>query len=77
MFYRHAGVPVSLNTDDEGVSRGLLTMEFVKAAERYPLSYADLKYLARDYGQLRPEFAEVRGPIWQVTSAQEALLAKD
>ncbi|MDD5390398.1 MAG: hypothetical protein PHD37_13710 [Gallionellaceae bacterium] len=94
MLYRRAGVPVSLNTDDEGVSRGLLTMEFVKAAERYPLSYADLKdlarnsleyaflpgdglYLARDYGQLRPEFSEVRGPIWRATPAQEALLAQD
>ncbi|WP_161629768.1 amidohydrolase family protein [Desulfogranum japonicum] len=48
MLYRRAGVPVSLNTDDEGVSRSTLTEEFVKAVERYPLSYRDLKDLARN-----------------------------
>lgn len=48
MLYRRAGVPVSLNTDDEGVSRSTLTVEFAKAVERYPLTYEDLKDLARN-----------------------------
>ena len=48
LLYRKAGVPVSLNTDDEGVNRSVLTMEFVRAARAYNLLYADLKELARN-----------------------------
>jgi len=47
-LYRKFGVPVSLNTDDEGVSRSTLTLEFVKAIERYDLRYADLIELGRN-----------------------------
>ncbi|WP_215747269.1 adenosine deaminase [Gluconobacter sp. P1C6_b] len=46
-LYRRAGVPVALSTDDEGVSRGDLTQEYVRAAQTYDLSYADLKALSR------------------------------
>jgi len=46
-FYRKAGVPVALSTDDEGVSRIDLTHEYVRAAMEYNLSYADLKQMAR------------------------------
>jgi adenosine deaminase len=46
-FYRKAGVPVALSTDDEGVSRIDLTHEYVRAAEEYSLSYAELKQMAR------------------------------
>ena len=46
-FYRKAGVPVALSTDDEGVSRIDLTHEYVRAALEYNLSYADLKQMAR------------------------------
>ena len=46
-IYRKFGVPVALSTDDEGVSRIDLTHEYVRAAETYDLSYADLKNLAR------------------------------
>jgi len=46
-FYRKAGVPVALSTDDEGVSRIDLTHEYVKAALDFPLTYADLKQMAR------------------------------
>jgi len=46
-FYRKAGVPVALSTDDEGVSRIDLTHEYVKAALNFPLTYADLKQMAR------------------------------
>jgi adenosine deaminase len=46
-LYRQYGVPVALSTDDEGVSRIDLTHEFVRAAETYALSYADLKQMVR------------------------------
>lgn len=47
MLYRRAGVPVTLSTDDEGVSRIDLTHEYVRAADTYPLAYRDLKLIAR------------------------------
>jgi adenosine deaminase len=47
MLYRKYGVPVALSTDDEGVSRIDLTHEYQRAAETYPLSYQDLKQMAR------------------------------
>jgi adenosine deaminase len=40
-------VPVSLNTDDEGVSRSNMTHEYVRAASTYGLTYADLKQMVR------------------------------
>jgi len=48
MLYRRAGVPVSINTDDEAIARSNLTMEFALAAMRYDLSYGDLLELARN-----------------------------
>jgi adenosine deaminase len=45
--YRKYRVPVALSTDDEGVSRINLTHEYVRAAETYTLSYADIKQLVR------------------------------
>jgi hypothetical protein len=47
-LYRSAGVPVTLNTDDEGVNRSNLTNEFVRAVEDYGLSYDEVKDLARN-----------------------------
>lgn len=47
MIYRKYGVPVALSTDDEGVSRIDLTNEYLRAAMTYPLSYGDLKAMAR------------------------------
>jgi adenosine deaminase len=46
-LYRQFGVPVSLNTDDEGVSRIDLTHEYVRAVQTYNLHYADLKQMVR------------------------------
>jgi len=46
-IYRRNNVPLTLATDDEGVLRSDLTHEYVRAAESYSLSYADLKRLAR------------------------------
>ena len=45
--YRKYHVPVSLSTDDEGVSRIDMTHEYTRAAMTYGLSYADLKHLVR------------------------------
>jgi len=47
-LYRRAGVPVVLSTDDEGVSRGDMTQEYLRAATEQGLRYRDLKALARD-----------------------------
>jgi adenosine deaminase len=45
--YMKYGVPVALATDDEGVSRSDMTHEYLRAIETYPLSYVDLKRIAR------------------------------
>lgn len=47
-LYRKAGVPFTLNTDDEGVNRSNLTMEFVKAVRTFPISYPELKDIVRN-----------------------------
>jgi adenosine deaminase len=47
-LYRRAGVPLTLNTDDEGILRSNLTMEFVRAVRSWDLSYPDVKELARN-----------------------------
>jgi adenosine deaminase len=47
-LYRRAGVPLTLNTDDEGVNRSNMTLEYVRAVRWWHLSYADLKKLARN-----------------------------
>ena len=45
--YMKYGVPVALATDDEGVARSDMTHEYLRAAETYGLSYAELKRMAR------------------------------
>jgi hypothetical protein len=46
-MYLKYGVPVTLATDDPGVSRGDITQEYQRAAETYHFSYLDLKKFAR------------------------------
>jgi hypothetical protein len=46
--YRRAGVPITLASDDEGISRIDLSNEYQLAVERYGLGYRDLKTLARN-----------------------------
>ncbi len=46
-IYRKFHLPVALSTDDEGVSRINMTHEYVRAAETYALTYADLKQMVR------------------------------
>jgi hypothetical protein len=45
--YMRNGVPVALATDDAGVSRSTMTLEYQRAVETYGLKYADLKRMAR------------------------------
>lgn len=47
-LYLRFGVPVTLATDDPGVSRGDITQEYARAAETYHLSYLELKKFARN-----------------------------
>jgi hypothetical protein len=46
-IYIKYGVPVTLATDDQGVSRSDMTHEYLRAVETYGLTYADLKRMAR------------------------------
>lgn len=54
--YWKAGVPMTLASDDEGISRIDLSHEYQLAATRYGLGYKDLKRLARN--SLEYSFAE-------------------
>ena len=45
--YLKYGVPVALVTDDAGVSRSTMTLEFRKAVEEQGLDYRTLKRMAR------------------------------
>lgn len=47
-MYMQAGVPVSISTDDEGISRSNLTMEYVRAVQEHGLSYEKLKQIAKN-----------------------------
>jgi adenosine deaminase len=46
-IYMKYGVPVALATDDQGVARGDMTHEYLRAVETYNLSYKELKRMAR------------------------------
>jgi adenosine deaminase len=46
--YLNNGVPVALATDDEGVSRSDISLEYFKAATQQGLGYATLKQMARN-----------------------------
>jgi Adenosine deaminase len=62
--YRRAGVPVTISTDDEGVSRSDLTHEYQRAVETYDLGYEDLKTIVRT--SIAVSF--LAGPsLWQST----------
>jgi hypothetical protein len=70
--YRRAGVPVALSTDDEGVSRGHLTAEYVRAVSSYDLTYADLKQMVRN----SLEWAFVEGAsLWRDRTYRQPVAA--
>lgn len=60
--YQAAGVPMTLASDDEGISRIDLSNEYWLAAQRYDLGYPELKKLARN--SLEYSFLE-GDSLWQ------------
>jgi adenosine deaminase/adenosine deaminase CECR1 len=60
--YQAAGVPMTLASDDEGISRIDLSNEYLLAAQRYDLGYPELKKLARN--SLEYSFLE-GDSLWQ------------
>ncbi|MDQ5986336.1 MAG: Adenosine deaminase [Syntrophus sp. SKADARSKE-3] len=62
-MYWDAGVPVMLSTDDQGISRGSHTGEFVRAITAYGLRWNDVKRLVRT----SLEQAFIRGgSLWKI-----------
>ena len=55
-IYKNAGVPVTLSTDDEGVSRIDLTHEYMRAADELHMDYAALKEIS--YNALKYAFVD-------------------
>ena len=47
-LYMQYGVPVALSTDDEGISRDIMTTEYVKAVSTYQIDYLTLKNMVRN-----------------------------
>jgi hypothetical protein len=47
-LYREHGVPVTLVTDDMGISRATMTSQYQLAVETYELSYVELKRIVRN-----------------------------
>ena len=47
-MYLKYGVPVALATDDAGVSRSTMTLEYRKAVEEQGVDYRTLKRMARN-----------------------------
>jgi len=62
--YMAAVVPVALATDDEGVSRSEMTMEYLRAAREQGLGYLELKTMARN--SLVHAFVEGES-LWRAT----------
>jgi hypothetical protein len=62
LMYLKFGVPVTLATDDEGVSRSSMTQEYQRAVETYHFNYSQLKKFAR--ASLAYSFLPGAG-VWQ------------
>ncbi|WP_051357026.1 adenosine deaminase family protein [Azorhizobium doebereinerae] len=71
--YLSAGVPVTLATDDAGVSRIDLSNEYFRAARDYGLDYATLKTLAR--AALAHAFLSLDERQWQLGRLDSAFAA--
>jgi len=74
-MYLRYGVPVTLATDDPGVSRGDIVLEYQRAAETYHLSYADLKKFAR--ASLEYSFLPGRSLWWNRSERKAKECDKD
>jgi adenosine deaminase len=76
-IYRKHNVPMSLSTDDEGVSRIDLTHEYVRAVETYNLRYADLKQMIRTGMEHSFQQGESLWAVRDVFKAPAPACAKD
>lgn len=74
--YWSTGVPLTLASDDEGISRIDLSNEYLLAAQRYKLDYKDLKKLARN--SLEYSFIEGKS-LWESPELKKitSVCAKD
>ena len=71
-LFRSFKVPLTVSTDDEGVSRIDLTHEYQRAVETYDLSYGDIKQMARnalEYSFLEGESLFIGRDLNQIVSA--------
>ena len=71
-LFRNFNVPLTVSTDDEGVSRIDLTHEYQRAVETYDLSYGDIKQMARnalEYSFLEGESLFIGRDLNQIVSA--------
>lgn len=69
-LFRKFDVPLTISTDDEGVSRIDLTHEYQRAVETYDLSYGDIKQMARnalEYSFLEGESLFVDNTLRRIT----------
>jgi hypothetical protein len=60
--YMEAGVPVALSTDDEGVARSEMSMEYMKGVREQNLGFPALKMMART--SLQHAFID-GAPLWR------------
>jgi Adenosine deaminase len=70
--YLAAGVPVTIASDDEGISRSDLSNEYLIATSRYKLSYKELKKLTRnslEYSFMSGDSLWQAGDFTKVTAA--------
>lgn len=72
-MYLKYGVPVAIVTDDAGVSRSTLTLEYRKAVEEQGLDYRTLKRLARN--SIDYSFAETKTKVRLKTELDAAFQA--
>ena len=79
-LFRSFDVPLTISTDDEGVSRIDLTHEYQRAVETYDLSYQDLKQLARNalqYSFLEGQSLFLEGQLNSISPQCQSSLGKD
>ena len=76
--FMHAGVPVALATDDEGVSRSDMTHEYLRGVEDQNLSYARLEaHGPHQYGtrlHFRHQFVERRQDVYPGKGLRECIV---
>ncbi|UQZ88746.1 hypothetical protein C4J81_05820 [Deltaproteobacteria bacterium Smac51] len=76
-LYREAGVPLVIATDDEGLSRSNMTIEYGLAAHWFKLSYGEIKWLAMnslEYSFLPGESLFMEGDFNKMKEKPESIV---